>query len=164
MFGVNIPITSVYLPGRTAGVEIAGQLRGVIGEFNLDIAKNFKLPESCAGFELDLEILKEEFNLDHDYSPLNKFPSISQDVTIETSGDQSYQLTLDALVHNLELKLNKSTNNTNSPKVNKIKFKIEPKGIYQASDSKTKKVTFSIKFNHPERTLNTDEVAKLLED
>lgn len=164
MFGVNIPITSVYQQGRTAGVEIAGQLRGVIGEFNPAVSKNFKLPESSAGFELDLEILKEEFNLDHDYSPLNKFPSITQDVTIETSGDQSYQLTLDALVHNLELKLNKSTNNTNSPKVNKIKFKIEPKGIYQASDSKTKKVTFSIKFNHPERTLNTDEVAKLLED
>jgi phenylalanyl-tRNA synthetase beta chain len=153
MFSPNVPITSVYQQGRSAGVEIEGELRGVIGEFSVDVQTNFKLPESSAGFEIDLDWLVDKFNEDPSYSPLNKFPSITQDLTIVSKSTQTYKDVLTKLNSSLE----------NFTKKSGIKFSISPTSIFQKDESKPKNLTFNIEFWHPERTLNTKEIAKFIE-
>lgn len=151
MFGSKIPISSPFQPGLSAGVEIKSgshyELRCIVGQFTNQVSKNFKLPESCAGFELDLDLISEEFNLDPNYKPLNKFPSIEQDVTISVSSEQNYQSALDELEKKLHAKIAKEVN-----------YKITPKYIYQEKPGQNKHVTFALEFWHPERTLQTKEV------
>jgi phenylalanyl-tRNA synthetase beta subunit len=139
MFSPNIPITSVYQPGRSAGVEIEGELRGVVGEFNSDVIANFKLPESSAGFELDLSWISENFSLDPVYSPLTKFPSVSQDLTIKSEPNKNYQ----GIYKELKASLEAAT------EASQIKFRISPISIFQKEVSKSKNITFSLDFWHP---------------
>jgi phenylalanyl-tRNA synthetase beta chain len=152
MFKPKIPVCSPFQLGRSAGIEIDGELRGVIGEFNAEVSKNFKLPEYSAGFELDLGLLSEKFNLDPSYKPLNKFPSISQDITVEVGGKSFYVDVKDKLQKDLE----------RSAKGSNIEFKISPVSIYQKEASSPKNITFNIEFWHPERTLTSKEVSALV--
>lgn len=149
MFGTNIPITSVYAPSRSAGVEIEDELRGIIGEFDDEVSKNFKLPKSSAGFELDLAWLADKFSLNPNYKPLQKFPSITQDYTIATPTDESYEQTLIDFQNKLESQFKKS----------EIKFSVSPVSIYQKSKEDSKNTTFSVEFWHNERTLSTKELS-----
>jgi phenylalanyl-tRNA synthetase beta chain len=166
MFGLNIPITSVYNSSRCAGVEIEGELRGVIGEFSSDVAKNFKLPTSCAGFELDLAWLAEKYASKLNYQPLSSFPSVTQDVTISTPSSESYSKTLDKLKSGLEDEILKQVQDDGPGAGSEIKFKIHPVSIFQKSADSNKpddkNTTFSIEFWHPQRTLQTKEVNEIL--
>lgn len=164
MFGKDIPINSVYNPTRSAGVEIEGELRGVLGEFSASVSKNFKLPESCAGFELDLAWLVEKSTPKLNYQPLNNFPSITQDVTISTPAEEPYGVTLAKLKSGLEDGILRLASLAQDDKFNsKIKFRVQPVSIFQKSKKDDKNTTFSIEFWHPERTLTTKEVSELLE-
>ncbi len=154
IFGSKHPICSPFQFSRTAGVEIDGQLRGLIGEFTPQVYESFKLPEASAGFELDLGYLSENFNQDPVYKPLNRFPELTQDVTIEVSSDKKYQEVEDELVS----KISKPTNKSGA------EFYIKPVSIFQKDPKSPKKITFSITFYHPERTLNTEEVIKVIGD
>lgn len=152
MFSPKVPICTPYYPGRSAGVEIGGELRGIVGEFNPEVSGNFKLPDSSAGFELDLGLLSEKFTLDTNYRPLNRFPSISQDVTLETKASSLFIDTFDKLQKDLRNNIDSSG----------IEFKISPISVFQQQDSDIKKTTFSIEFWHPERTLTSREVTGLI--
>lgn len=156
MFGAKIPISSVFEPARSAGLEIKDgnkyELRAIIGEFNPATTQNFKLPINSAGFELDLGLISEKYNLDPSYKPLNKFPLISQDLTVEVTPTDKYSETYNSL----ENKLNSKTKSTG------VEFKILPLSIYQAKSGADKKISFNIEFWHPERTLTSKEVSKLI--
>jgi phenylalanyl-tRNA synthetase beta chain len=151
------PISSPLQSGRSAGLEIKVgskfELRGIVGEFNEDITKNFKLPGSSAGFELDLVTISENFSLDPNYTPLSKFPSISQDITIKASSKALFA----EVESELRLKLKKSLETFG------INFTLSPVSIFQKDGSEDKSLTFSIDFNHPEKTLSTSEVNKIVE-
>lgn len=151
MFGSKHPLCSPFQYGRTAGIEIDGQLRGLIGEFTPEVYKNFKLPESSAGFELDLGFISENFSLDPSYKPLNKFPSISQDISIESKAEEPYS----AIEGELLTVLAKSAKKAG------LEFKVVPVSIFQKDGSNTKSTTFSIEFWHPERTLTSAEISKI---
>ncbi|MDQ5913879.1 MAG: phenylalanyl-tRNA synthetase beta chain, partial [Patescibacteria group bacterium] len=127
--------------------------RGIIGEFTTNVYKNFKLPEASAGFELDLGFISENFNLDPNYKPLSKFPSISQDITI----DDPLKTLFRDLEVNITAKLNKAT------EASGVLYTLKPVSIFRKSDSTTKSTTFNIEFHHPERTLTTTEVNKLVQ-
>lgn len=152
IFKPKIPICAPFQPGRSAGVEIDGELRGIIGEFRPEVASNFKLPESSAGFELDLCLLSEKFNLDANYKPLNRFPSVSQDVTVETKSSSFYIDNFDKLQKDLSDNIGSSG----------IEFNVSPVSIFQQQDSDIKKTTFSIEFWHPERTLTSKEISSVI--
>jgi phenylalanyl-tRNA synthetase beta chain len=140
IFGPKHPLCSPFQYGRSAGIEIAGQLRGIIGEFNPEVYKNFKLPESSAGFELDLDLISENFTQDPTYNPLNRFPSISQDLTIESNSKDSYADT----AAKLEKDLSKAT------KASQIAFRVSPVSIFQKAD----KLIVIQKDCHSSRTQN----------
>jgi len=78
------PITAPYQKGRSAIVIVNDQILGVVGEFNQKARKSLKLPEYCAGFELDMELLMNNLKVKK-YIPLSIFPSVTQDVTLEVS-------------------------------------------------------------------------------
>lgn len=153
MFGQNIPITSVYQTGRTAGVEIAGELRGVVGEFDQVVSKNFKLPSFSAGFEVDLAWMADKFSPDANYQPLSKYPSLLQDLTLESPVDQTFAELEDELLK----RLSDATNDSG------VEFKISPVSIYQKSPKSNKATTFSIEFWNPQKTLTSSEVKVILE-
>jgi phenylalanyl-tRNA synthetase beta chain len=151
-FSAKVPITSVYEPARSAGIEIEGELRGIIGEFNSGVTKNFKLPESSAGFEIDLEWCADKFSQDPVYEPLSKFPSVNQDVTISISSESSYAEAKSELQDKLEKVTKKSG----------IKFSVSLVSIFQKEGSNSKNITFSLEFWHLERTLKTEDTVNLL--
>ncbi|USN97385.1 MAG: phenylalanine--tRNA ligase subunit beta [Candidatus Nomurabacteria bacterium] len=151
------PISSPFQSERSAGLEVKVgskfELRGIVGEFNEDITKNFKLPESSAGFELDLVTISENFSLDPNYNPLIKFPSILQDITIKVPSKALFA----EVESELRLKFKKHLGNS------RINFTLRPISIFKKEDSNNKSIAFSIEFNHPEKTLNTPEVSKIVE-
>jgi phenylalanyl-tRNA synthetase beta chain len=153
MFGNKIPVTSVYKLGHSAGVEINGQISGVVGEFDTNVAKNFKLPPNAAGFELDLDLPVENFNLSPNYQELNKFPEVSQDLTLERSDSVKYS----ELEHELSSAISSQTDKKG------IQFSLELKDIFQKTSKDPKNFTFGITFWHSERTLTTKEVTKIVE-
>ncbi len=153
MFGNKIPVTSVYKLGRSAGVEINGQISGVVGEFDNSVAKAFKLPANSAGFEIDLDISAEHFSLAPNYQALNKFPEISQDLTLARLSNSKHK--------ELEDELRSAILNQTDKKG--IQFSLELKYIFQKTAKDPKNFTFGITFWHPERTLTTKEVTKIVE-
>ncbi len=78
------PITSSYAEGRSAQISVNGQVLGVVGEFRRSAHTAFKLPEFCAGFELDTDLLAEHMQKPT-YTPLSQFPTTTQDITLEVS-------------------------------------------------------------------------------
>lgn len=161
MFGPKIPISSVYFEGSSAGLEIKDgdkyELRGIIGEFRPEVSINFKLPESCAGFELDLGLISEKFSLDPKYVPLSRFPSISQDITLEASSAALFS----DIDSKLKVKLKSSTKSSG------VLFQVRPISIFQKNEPKEleakKSFTFSIEFWHPEKTLTTSQINELMQ-
>lgn len=152
MISSKVPILSVYTKGRVAGIEIAGEIRGVVGEFNPKAAKSFKLPGYCSGFELDLELLAREYNSDFDYTPLSEFPKMYKDLTVEAKDGENYSDVLARVVGGIEKEVKKKD----------IKFEIKAKSIYREDGSDEVAYTFSLELWHMNRTLKTKEANDIL--
>lgn len=78
-------VLSSFHPGRTAGLYVAGNLIGVLGELHPKFAKENGLTGTVA-FEIELEHIlndKTEFN----YKALNKFPTVTRDLAIVVKKD-----------------------------------------------------------------------------
>ena len=60
---------------------------GIVGELFQAVRRNFKLPDYTAAFSLDIEKLQANLaeNREHNYRPLSRFPSISQDISLRSS-------------------------------------------------------------------------------
>jgi phenylalanyl-tRNA synthetase beta chain len=86
----DYPITSPYQLGRSAMVYVDGELLGVIGEMRSSVRKSLKLPEFCAGFELDLGLLQSKLSHRH-YMPIGQFPKTQQDITLGVGTGTSYE-------------------------------------------------------------------------
>ena len=138
-----------YEPSRSAVLIHNDDFYGVIGEFKQSVLKAFKLPEKTAGFEVLLSGLVKVSR--KAYTPLSKFPSTFQDITLEVSYDVPYadvRQSIDSSVESIE------TDN--------LKISVEDKGIYSAENSKTKNVTFGFKMTNAERTMTDDEAGKII--
>jgi phenylalanyl-tRNA synthetase beta chain len=149
------PMTSVYQIGRSAVVTLGDndQIIGVIGEYNAKAKKNLKLPDYCAGFELDIDLLKE-CTLSDAYVVASQYPTITQDVTYEVAADTSWA----SLRGLIGLKL------TAAEKKQQYSTVIEPLDIFQQEKSDKKRMSFRIIASHPNKTLRSEEVTKLLDD
>jgi phenylalanyl-tRNA synthetase beta chain len=145
------PITAPFQLGRSAAVMVGDQLLGVVGEFRRSVAKSLKLPQVCAGFELDIELLQEHLQ-PRKYSTLSTFPESSQDVTFSVKHTVSWHQ-LEQLLH-AELAVAGAENDYN--------YAIAPLTIYKPEDSEDKNVSFRITITHREKTLKTEEVTRLL--
>ncbi|MDQ3158720.1 MAG: phenylalanine--tRNA ligase subunit beta [bacterium] len=136
-----------------------GNITGVVGEFKSRVSTTFKLPKFSAGFEISLDqILSPDSDITNSYTPLSKYPSVDQDITIAVDRDNDYRNVIEKLQNHLE----KDQNDTNP---GSLEYSIEPISIYQDPKSKGKtNYTFKVTLWNENRTLTTKEVNHHLQD
>lgn len=142
-----------YEPTRSAFVRVGGIGLAIVGEPSRDLKTKLKLPESTAMFELDLEALSGLVS-QASYEPLGRFPGSDQDFCLRSDESISYS----ALTNFMRTNLDKACQEHGYDCV------ISPLDIYQKETGGAKKqTTWRITLSHPERTLTTIEVNKLLD-
>ncbi|MDO8265954.1 MAG: phenylalanine--tRNA ligase subunit beta, partial [Candidatus Saccharibacteria bacterium] len=146
------PISAPFQLGRSAVVLVDEQVIGVVGEFSAKVRKSLKLPDFCAGFEIDTELLQKYLKKTV-YSPLSIFPPTHQDITFEVNNEVTWEQ-VEQLIH-AELAVAKAEL--------KIDYTLSAQDIFKTDDSSSKRFSFRITFTHSEKTLKTEEVNKLLD-
>lgn len=142
-------LTRPFEPKRSGKIKVNGQAVGVIGEFNQNAISKFKLPESSAGIEINLDKLFEFYNKTANYIPISKYPGTFRDVCLRVKSDLPYSVLLEAIEKSLP--------------TNDISIKLTVTNIYQdAFDSPTKNVTFRLNFEPFDKTLTANEANQLL--
>lgn len=128
-----------------------GGLIGIVGELEQSVIKAFKLPEYTAAalFALDGPSFYPENRNKNTYTPLSRFESSKQDITLKVASDTTYS-SLNTL---LESELAKSDYN----------WRLTPLGIFQKEGESTKNISFRVTLGSDNRTLVTEEVTKLVE-
>ncbi len=148
------PITSPYLIGRSAVIKLGDNQRpvGVVGEFISSAKQALKLPEYCAGFEIDTDLLRELIK-PKKYEPLSTFPGTQQDITFEVDGKTSWSQLNNLL--QAEMSVAKAESG--------YQYSVEPLDIYQAEGSDKKRLSLRINLSHPNKTMKTEEVNLILD-
>ena len=150
----SLSMFTPYEPKRSAMLkdEKTGELIGVVGEYKKSVAKNFKLPQNIAGFELNLVKLFDIYQnvAKSTYSPISKFPSVERDLCFKVSLETKYQEIIDA-IKNFQKQLDEN-----------VTMAIEPIDIYAKSDEITKNITIRILLQPQNRTLNNEEINKII--
>lgn len=149
-------VTSPFDLSRSAYVTdvASGVFIGIVGEYKQQIMKALKLPEYIAGFEIGTEHLLEAIPKTSSYTPISKYPSTHQDITLKVDCKMEFVDVEQSINSTLEI----------ISKEKKYQYQIMPVSIYKKPKSDSKNVTFRIILTHSERTLVTDEVNLLLEN
>lgn len=154
----NYEITKPYEPSRSALLidKTLGNYIGIIGEFKSSVRRSFKLPTATAGFEVMLAPILEAVTAnktDHRYTPLAKFPGTSQDISLKTDLNKQFGELQTALTGAANVAATEHG----------FSVSVEPKDIYHKDKAKSKHITFRLNFHHPDRSVTTDEVSKLVD-
>ncbi len=144
---INEQLVAPFAKGRTAVIVAdSGELLGAMGEFKPQVAKEFKLPPFCSGFELDLDVLLKHQEKVSDYRSLAKYPKVEQDITLQVDADLAYI----KVMQNLADAIWKLTCDLR---------RITVTDIYQPDDDKAhKNVTFHVTASSDGKTLKAEEV------
>lgn len=144
--------TMYYEPKRAAKVFVGETLLGRIGEYKSTVARGFKLPERCAGFELGLEPLMKLMS-NRNYVPLSRFPKVTQDISLKVAANTPYDT-----VFNLV----KTIVENNQP--GECELGLEPLSIYQADDdTEHKTITLRLAIASYEKTLTDKDVSAVMD-
>ena len=128
----------------------SGVAVGVIGEYKKSVAKQFKLPEYCAGFELLSEGLALAVKqVSPTYTPLTKYPSSERDICYKVGLNVSYADIIGAL--------NEATQAHET-----VTITVSPLDIYQSAEAETKNITVRIAISPSDKTLTNDEVTGIV--
>ena len=131
-----------------------GEKLGIVGELSQTVRRNFKLPDYTAAFSLDVEKLQVCLaeNREHNYRPLSRFPSISQDISLCSSVEISH----DELLRAVRQCLGEPEN---------LHYQIQTLGIYQPKDDAAiKTTTFRLTFTSYQQTLTDAEVKPIMDN
>ena len=131
-----------------------GDKLGIIGELSQAVRRNFKLPDYTAAFSLDIEKLQVCLteSREHNYRPLSRFPSISQDISLRSSVEISH----DELLRAVRQCLDEPEN---------LHCQIQTLGVYQPKDDATiKTTTFRLTFTSYQQTLTDAEVKPIMDN
>lgn len=123
---------------------------GLIGEYNSLVTKQFKLPEYCAGFEINIDNLSKKPTI---YNQIPKFPKIQQDITVNVGAETPFAEVRESIWEKLK--------------------HLETEGYYIVMDypsifikeaSNTKNISFKVWMSKRDCTLKADEVNTLLDN
>ena len=131
-----------------------GEKLGVVGELSQAVRRNFKLPDYTAAFSLDIEKLQANLaeNREHNYRPLSRFPSISQDISLRSRVEISH----DELLRAVRQCLDEPEN---------LHCQIQTLGVYQPKDDAAiKTTTFRLTFTSYQQTLTDAEVKPIMDN
>ncbi|HET7827792.1 MAG TPA: hypothetical protein VFK97_02915, partial [Candidatus Saccharimonadales bacterium] len=141
-----------FEPGRSAVVRSPEHVLGIIGEPTAKLRSALKLPPATSVFELDIPNLYES-QLDQPYRPLNRFPSSIQDICLRLPVSVNYGQADQLVWHTLDKLANQAG----------YDYDMETLDIFQKpADKHSHQITWRISLRHPDKTLTTDEVNKLL--
>lgn len=144
-------LTAPYDPNRSAVIVRDNKIWGVVGEFKPAVRRALKLPAFVAGFEIHLDIVPGQAI---DYTPLPRFPKVTQDMTLKVPAGLAYRELAGFVEQSLE-----------QAKPQQTLANLLPLGIYQSeNDADHKRVTFRLEIASYERTMTDKEVNKLLDD
>jgi phenylalanyl-tRNA synthetase, beta subunit len=151
--GADVPVP---FDGQRSAWIVAknGDKLGIVGELSQAVRRNFKLPDYTAAFSLDVEKLQVCLaeNREHNYRPLSRFPSISQDISLRSSVEISH----DELLRAVRQCLDESEN---------LHCQIQTLGIYQPKDNAAiKTTTFRLTFTSYQQTLTDAEVKPIMDN
>ena len=127
---------------------------GIVGELSQAVRRNFKLPDYTAAFSLDIKKLQVCLieSREHNYRPLSRFPSISQDISLRSSVEISH----DELLRAVRQCLDESKN---------LHCRVQTLGIYQPKDDAAiKTTTFRLTFTSYQQTLTDAEVKPIMDN
>jgi phenylalanyl-tRNA synthetase beta chain len=84
------PLTqfAAFHPGKTAGIEVAGETVGVLGALHPALEDEVKVRNPCWLFEIDLDRLLQYSPSRFTYRDLPRFPAVVRDVAVVT--DESF--------------------------------------------------------------------------
>jgi len=135
---------SAHLVEKTTGLII-----GIVGEYKKSVVRGFKLPESTAGFELNIRaIFNAVQNLDSSYTPVSRYPSSERDICFSVDESTSYSQIINAAEGALESIT--------------LEVMLSPVDIYQSLGAKTKNITIRVKLTSYSHTLTGDEVSSII--
>lgn len=137
---------------RAAAVWLGEQLAGVVGEFVQSVARNFKLPTRAAGFELFISPFEKRATALPAYTPLSRFPSVRQDLSVKVDSGVSY-----ADVAAIALQVTGSVDAS-------MRITATPVSIYAGdNDSDQKTVTLRFEVTSTDHTLTDKEVSIIID-
>ena len=136
-----------FEPNRSAEIWLDGNKIGGIGEIRTNVLKQFKIKQTVAGFELDLEALDKVKRMKVSFS-LSRFPSVTRDVTLKVDST-SYQ----EVTNCVEEVLRRSG----------LDCKLTPVSIYQPEGAEYINYSYRIVLTSFEKTLETQEISAIME-
>jgi phenylalanyl-tRNA synthetase beta chain len=147
-------VTKPYDLNRSAAVSLKdGEFLGIIGEFRPSVVRALKLPKYSAGFEVDTMALGRIMSKTASYIPLERFPGVKQDITLQVPANMAYDELQDFV---------SKAYGTNAPDNSLIKLELVD--IYQKDDAVgSKNVTFRLTTTGTDRTLTDKEVNRVLD-
>lgn len=148
------PVTAPFDLSRSAMVHDAetNEFIGMIGELKQSVIKSFKLPNYTAAATLDFAAFEklaadEQIN----YQPISKYPSVSQDVSLEVSNDQHYADLYDLVLKTLSQNLDDNYN-----------WSLQPVSIYQGDDKSKKVITMRLIIENYHTTMTDQGVQSFI--
>ncbi len=143
-----------YDASRAVAVIIDGIMAGVAGEFAPNTRAGFKLPNFNSGLELDVAKLMQASSHKASYQPINKYPPVQQDICLKVSSATDFA----AVSNFLSGEINSVQNDSG------YQVQLVPADIYQnPQDQAHKQLTFSLSFQHPDKTLTDQEVNSVMD-
>lgn len=153
-FNDHEPLKQMAAPfdmDRAAMLWVGERFGGIVGELKQSVIRSFKLPQNVAAFELFVSLF-EHSSIASSYTPLSRYPSISQDISLKVSSDKSYE----SLYTVVQKAASKAASDAD--------ISISPVSIYQAEkDKDSKTVTFHVQLTHHDRTLKETDASKVIE-
>ena len=149
---INEQLLAPFATNRSALVvrKSDGHMLGVLGEYKQSVKKVLKLPDFCAGFELNLDDLSASKK--YIYKPLSKFPKVEQDISLKVPDAVNFAQ-LEQLIVGQMQKLT----------TNDMDFEITALDIYQPPNVDFKHFSFRFKLVSHKLTLKSKEVNNLLD-
>ncbi len=150
---MDYQLTTPFDHTRSALVSVTGTdiFIGIIGEYKTTVTKALKLPQFCAGFELDMDGLLQ-ITEQKRYAPLSRYPSIAQDICFEVDASLEYAV----LTSNFDQQLH------NDLPLDQLII-AAPIDLYQASESDKKRITYRVTLTSYERTLSDAVLSPILD-
>lgn len=142
-------ILNIFEPNRSSIISVEGVKLGIVGEVNVSVKGNYKLPEYTGAFEINLEYLAKIKPTSKRYKEKPVYPSFTKDLCFEMPMETEYKKIENEIVQILE-------------KAN-LWYKIECIDIY--SDEKLedrKRITYRISGSDFNKTLNDTEIKALI--
>ncbi len=142
---------AVFNPNRTATVKINGAVLGVVGELKSSVRSNFKLPDFCAGWSIDVDVLLE-FSSEKttSYRPLSRYPATNRDICFRIDRTAKYG--------EFEKIIKRSVGD-----FDQVVIDYELIDIYQPEDDSKKQITFRFTIIPQEKTLDRKEINDIQE-